>query len=95
MYIRVVFNADDKTSESQALEGLSSVFFQQKQYDRSLASLNDALEAVSADSSTTSSDARQRIVKKLNAVIKFQQTNLNTLQQTPVLYCLINRLLLT
>ena len=67
------------------LEGLSSVFFQQKQYDRSQEYLKDALDAASADSSVTSSAARHRIIKKLSDLIKIQQSsNQSTLQQTPV-----------
>ena len=84
---RSCLNAGYKIGEWQALEGLSTVSFQQKQYDRSLAYLNAALDAVSADSSVTSSEARQRIIRKLNAII-----SQNILQQQTLVHTAHNAL---
>jgi len=73
-------------TEYQALEGLSSVFFRQKKYDRSCEYLKEGLRAVSAISSEQSSANQERIMEKLTRVMQtqFKRNNQDAQQQTPV-----------
>jgi len=76
-------NTGDRNIEYQALEGRSSIAYQQKKYDRSYDYLTSALTAVSSDSIVHSAAARERIISKIKGIMKIQlqQDNQHAPQQ--------------
>jgi len=76
----------DRNIEYQALEGRSSVAYQQKKYGSSDKYLTSALTALSSDSVMHSAAARERIIGKIKGIMKIQLQQDNQLapQQTSV-----------
>jgi len=65
-------NTGERNIEYQALEGRSSIAYQQKKYNRSYEYLTAALTAVSSDSTVQSAVARERIISKIKSIMKIQ-----------------------
>jgi len=84
-------NTGDRSLEYQALEGRSSVAYQQKKYDRSSEYLTAALTAVSSDSVVNSAAARERIISKIKGIVKIQlqQDHQQPLICEPQVVCVI------
>ena len=61
----------DRKTEYQALEGLSGVVYQQKNYGRCVEYLQKALVAVPADDADSAA-SQQRLFNKLDSVIQLQ-----------------------
>jgi len=82
-------NTGDRNTEYQALEGLSSVAYQQQKYDCSCEYLKSALCAASGVSSGQLSCTQQRLVNKITRVIQLQ-FQINKQVSVPVIICSLN-----